>query len=181
MLKKRKTQTIDKLAENLSRSTITVVTDYRGLPAKEMAQLRRNLAELGIEYRVVKNTLLRLAAKKAEKEGVETFLVGPVALAFGYDDIVKPARALVQYVRSSGSVLQIKGGLLGNRVLSSGDILSLSALPSKEVLISRVIGQMRAPIYILHNILSSPLRSFLSILQARIQQMQGGNNVTAPS
>jgi len=174
MLKEKKEQMIEELADSLSRCTIAVATDYRGLSAKEMVQLRRRLTELGIDYRVVKNTLTRFAAEKTGKKQLEAFLTGPVAIAFGYDDVVKPAQALREHIRSTSSVLQIKGGILGNRLLTPGDIANLATMPPKEVLIARLIGQMQAPLQALHNVISAPLRGFLNVIQARSQQIEGG-------
>jgi large subunit ribosomal protein L10 len=174
MLKEKKEKMIEELASSLSRCTIAVATDYRGITAKEMVQLRRRLTELGIEYRVIKNTLTRFAADKASKKQLEELLAGPVALAFGYDDVVKPAQVLRDHIRSAGSVLQIKGGILGGRLLTAEDVANLANLPSREVLISRLMGQLQAPLQTLHNVLSASLRSLLNAMQARIQQIEGG-------
>ncbi len=174
MLKEKKEQMIDELASRLSRCTIAVATDYRGLTAKEMVQLRRRLTALGIEYRVIKNTLTRFAAEKASKKQLETFLAGPVAIAFGYDDVIKPAQVLREHIRSTGSVLQIKGGILGDRLLTAEDVANLANLPPREVLISSLMGQLQAPLQALHNVLSAPLRGLLNVMQARIQQVEGG-------
>jgi large subunit ribosomal protein L10 len=174
MLKKKKEQMIDELTSSLSRCTIAVATDYRGLTAKEMVQLRRRLTALGIEYRVIKNTLTRFAAEKAGKKQLEPLLSGPVAIAFGYDDVVKPAQVLREHIRSVGSVLQIKGGILGDKLLTPEDIASLAIMPSREVLIARLMGQLQAPVQALHNVLSAPLQGFLNVMQARIKQLEGG-------
>ena len=174
MLKKQKEQIINELADSLSRCAVVIATDYRGLSAKEMVQLRQRLREMGVEYRVVKNTLTRFAAEKAGKKQLEAFLAGPLAIAFSYDDAIKPARALIEHIRSSGSVLRIRGGVLGDRLLSSEDVSMLASAPPREVLISQLLGQLQAPLQTLHNILSAPLRGFLGVVQAKIQQMEGG-------
>lgn len=174
MLRERKEEIINELADSLSRCTIAIATDYRGLSAKEMVQLRRHLTELDIEYRVVKNTLTRFAAKKAGKNQLEALLAGPLAIAFGYDDVVKPAQALSEHIRSSGSVLQIKGGVLGDRLLTPEEISTLAAVPPRDVLISQLMGQLWAPLQGLHNVLSAPLQGLLSVIQARIQKIEGG-------
>ena len=174
MLRERKEQIINELADSLSRCTIVIATDYRGLSVREMVQLRRRLTDLGVDYRVVKNTLTRFAAERADKKQLETLLSGPLAIAFGYDDVVKPARALSEHIRSLGSVLQIKGGLLGDRLLNPEEISALAAIPSRDVLISQLMGQLRVPLQILHNVLNAPLQGFLNVIQARIQQVEGG-------
>jgi large subunit ribosomal protein L10 len=174
MLKEKKEQTIEQVAASLSRCTVAVATDYRGLTAQEMVQLRRRLAESGIEYRVIKNTLTRFAAEKASRRQLETLLTGPVAIAFGYDDVLKPAQVLREHIRSTGSVLQIKGGILGDRLLTAEDVANLATMPPREILISRLIGQIQAPLQALHNVLSAPLQGLLNIMQARIRQLEGG-------
>jgi len=92
-----------------------------------------------------------------------------VALAFGYDDIVNTAKALNQYIKSAALSLQIRGGLLGNRILLPEEVVSLANLPPREVLISKLIGQLQAPVGTLHNILSFPFQGLLNILQNRAQ------------
>ena len=174
MLKEKKEQMIDELASSLSRCTIAVATDYRGLTAKEMVQLRRRLTESGIEYRVIKNTLTRFAAERAGKNQLETLLTGPVAIAFGYDDVIKPAQILREHIRSAGSVLKIKGGILGDKMLTAEDVANLAAMPSKDILLARLVGQLNAPLQALHNVLSAPLRGLLNVMQARIKQVEGG-------
>ena len=174
MIREEKEQVINELADSLSRCTIAIATDYRGLSAKEMVQLRRQLTGLGIEYRVVKNTLTGFAAERAGKKHLEALLVGPLAIAFGYDDVIKPARALSQYIRSSGSALQIKGGILDEKLLTTADISILAAIPAREVLLAQLVGQLLAPLQTLHNVINAPLQGLLNILQARIQQLAGG-------
>jgi large subunit ribosomal protein L10 len=174
MLKQKKEQMIDELTNRLSRCTIAIATDYRGLTAKEMVQLRRRLTAMGIEYRVIKNTLTRFAADKADRKQLESLLTGPVAIAFGFDDVVKPAQILREHIRTAGSVLQIKGGILGDKLLTPEDIVALATMPSREVLLARLVGQLQAPIQALHNVLSAPLRGFLYVMQARAKQLEGG-------
>jgi large subunit ribosomal protein L10 len=174
MLKQKKEQMIDELTNRLSRCTIAIATDYRGLTAKEMVQLRRRLTAMGIEYRVIKNTLTRFAADKADRKQLEPLLTGPVAIAFGFDDVVKPAQVLREHIRSVGSQLQIKGGILGDKLLTPEDIVALATMPSREVLLARLVGQLQAPIQALHNVLSAPIRGFLNVMQARAKQLEGG-------
>ena len=169
MLREKKIQIVDNLADDLSRSTIIIATNYHGLLAKQMAELRNTLAKAGVEYHVVKNTLVYRAADQAGKPQLRDIIEGPVALAFGYDDIINTARALHQYIKSATLSLQIKGGLLGDRILPPEEVVGLANLPSREVLISRLIGQLQAPIGTLHNILGFPLQGLLNVLQNRAQ------------
>jgi large subunit ribosomal protein L10 len=169
MLRERKMQIVSNLADDLSRSTIIIATNYQGLLAKQMAELRNALAKAGVEYHVVKNTLVYRAADKAGKPQLVDIIEGPMALAFGYDDIVKTAKALNQYIKSAALSLQITGGLLGERILLPEEVVSLGNLPPREVLVSKLIGQLQAPPGTLHNILNFPLQGLLNLLQNRAQ------------
>ena len=174
MLRKQKQEIINELAEDLGKCAVAIATDYRGLTAKEMVQLRKQLHLQGVEYKVVKNTLAHFAAEKAGVKGLDQFLVGPLAIALGYDDAVKPAKILVDAMKTPGSVLKIKGGVMGDKVLSAADVSSLAAIPTKDVLVSMLLGRLKSPIYSLHFVLSSPLRGLACVLQARAKQLEGG-------
>ena len=169
MLKEKKAQIVGNLADDLSRTTIIIATNYQGLLAKQMADLRNALAKAGIGYHVVKNTLVYRAADQTSKPHLKDMVEGPIALVFGYDDAVSTAKAFNQYIKSTGLSLQIKGGLLGDRVLLPEELTTLANLPPKEVLVSRFIGQLQAPVATLHNILSFPLRGLLTVLQNKVQ------------
>jgi large subunit ribosomal protein L10 len=174
MAKEKKILVVSGLKDKFSRANIMLITDYRGLSAKEINELRRHLDRSGVEYRVVKNTLARLAANQVGKEIAVPLFDGPVAIAFGYEDEVKLARSLVEYIRDSGSVLQIKGGVMGDRVLDRKDVQTLATLPAKEILVSQLVGQMLSPLQSLHNVLMAPLRGMSVLLQARMRQLEGG-------
>jgi len=173
MSREKKAQLIDSLQQVFSRCSIGIMTDYRGLSANEMTDLRRGLRESGIEYKVVKNTLARFAAERAGKEELVSFFEGPVAIAFGYGDITEPARALANYIQTSKASMSIKGGFLSDRLLTSEDVATLSTLPSREILLAKVVGGVQSPISALVSHLTAPMRGIIGVLQARIQQMEG--------
>lgn len=173
MSKEKKAQIIDRLQETFSKCSVGILTDYRGLTVVEVTGLRRKLREAGIEYKVVKNTLARFAAERAERADLAPSFVGPVAIAFGYDDIVQPARVLADFIRDSKSDLTIKGGFLDDRLLTAEEVMVLSKLPSREVLLARVLGGMQSPITSLVNCLSAPITGLARVLQARITQLEG--------
>jgi large subunit ribosomal protein L10 len=172
--KEKKAQIIDSLQQVFSRCSIGVLTDYRGLSAAAMTDLRRRLRESGVEYRVVKNTLARFAAERAGKEELISFFEGPVAIAFGYGDITEPARVLAGYIETSKVSMSIKGGFLPDRLLTSEDITTLSALPSREILLAMVVGGVQSPISALVGYLAAPVTGIIGALQSRIQQLEGG-------
>ena len=173
MFREKKAQIIDKLQENFSKCSVGILTDYRGLSVPEMVILRRKLRESKVEYKVVKNTLARFAAGRAGKADLATSFEGPVAIAFGYGDIVEPARALADYIRTSKSSLAIKGGFLGDRLLTSEEVITLSTLPSREILLAKVLGGMQSPMASLVNCLTAPIMGVMRVLQARIKQLEG--------
>ena len=174
MSKEKKAQIIDRLQEVFSNCSIGILTDYRGLSAPEINDLRGKLRGSGIEYKVVKNTLAQFAAERAGKNDLVSLFEGPVAIAFSYGDITEPARVLADYISTSKVSLSIKGGFLGDRLLTSQDVMTLSTLPSREILLAKVMGGMQSPIAALLGYLTTPIRGVIGILQARIQQLEGG-------
>jgi len=173
MSREKKEQIIDRLQEIFSKCSIGILTDYRGLSALEMTDLRRRLRDSSIEYKVVKNTLARFAAERVGRDELVNFFEGPVAIAFGYSDIIEPARVLSDYIRTSKASLSIKGGFLGDGLLTLEDVMELSTLPSREILIAKVLGGMQSPLATLANCLTAPMRGVIGALQARIQQLEG--------
>ena len=173
MSREIKGQIIDKLQEDFARCNIGILTDYRGLATSEMTALRRSLQESGGEYKVVKNTLARFAAERAGRDDLAGSFVGPVAIAFGYDDIAVPAKVLANYINETKVELGIKGGFLSNKLLTAEDVVKLSTLQPREILLAQVLGGMINPISALLNCLTSPLRGIAGVLQARISQLEG--------
>jgi len=171
--REKKAQIIDRLQESVSKSNVGILTDYRGLSATEITVLRRKLRESGIEYRVVKNTLARFAVERAGRADLVSFFEGPVAIAFGYGDITEPAKVLTDYIGTSKVSLSIKGGFLSESPLTAEDVQVLAKLPSREVLLAKVLGGMQSPVAALINCLTAPLRGIIGGLQARIQQLEG--------
>jgi len=136
-----------------------------------MGELRHALAKVGGEYRVVKNTLARIAADKADKGRMVDIVDGPVALAFSHSDLAGLAKALNQYIRSTESPLQIRGALLGERILKPEEVINLANLPPKEVLISQLVAWLQAPIISLRDVLGFPLQGLIAVLQNRKKEV----------
>ncbi len=173
MSREKKAQIIERLEEAFSKCSICILTDYRGLTTFEMTNLRRKLQESGSEYKVVKNTLARLATIRTGNEDLASSFEGPIAIALGYGEITAPAKVLTNYIRDSKSSLSIKGAFLEDRLLTSEDVMTLSTLPPREVLLARVLGQMVSPISALLSCLTAPIRGITGVLQARIKQLEG--------
>ena len=140
-----KQQIVEEITQKIRESAATVLTDYRGLNVAQVTELRRKLREAGIEFKVLKNTLLRRATAKAELTELDAVLTGPTAVAFGKDDAVAPAKILSEFAKSNDA-LQIKGGVVEGRVVSVEEIKALADLPSREGLLSMLLSVLQAPI-----------------------------------
>lgn len=173
MAREEKVKSVQKLYEAISKCNVGVLTDYRGLSAAEMSMLRNQLRKLGVEFSVVKNTLARFAAEKADRGDLASLFTGPVAIAFGYGEITQPAKALGDFIQSSKLELGIKGGFLRDSLLTAEEVNTLATLPSREILVAKVLGAMQSPILGLVGCLTAPTRGFIGVLQARIQQLEG--------
>lgn len=173
MPREKKIQTVERLYQAISKCNIGILADYRGLSAAEMTELRGKLRKLGVEFTVVKNTLARFAVERASKDDLASFFKGPVAIAFGYGEITEPAKALGDYIRDSKSSLAIKGGFLSSQLLTAEEVNTLAILPSREIMVAKVLGAMQSPISTLITYLAAPVQGFMRVLQARIQQLEG--------
>ena len=170
----QKKETVGELADKLERATIAITTSYRGLTVAQMTELRRKLRQEEIEYRVIKNNLARFAAEQTGREGLTSVIQGPTAIAFGYGDVVSPAKVLLDYIRSTKIELGILGGLMEQRVLSAADVTALATLPSREVLIARLLSGMQGSIYGLVNVLNANIAGLVNLLNARKHQLEEG-------
>ena len=169
----QKVEIVQSLQEMFAGCSVGILTDYRGLTTTEMNDLRRKLREAGVEYRVVKNSLAQIALRQAGKADLAETVTGPIAVAFGYGEVPETAKALTEYINATKSVLDIKGGFFSDTVLTAGEVNALAALPSKEVLIAKILGGIQSPITGLVNVLAAPIRDVMGVLQARITQLEG--------
>lgn len=165
-----KTSRVAEMKEKISASKGVVFTDYRGISVALDTQLRRKLREAGVEYRVVKNAYTRLAAEELGIEGLNEHLTGPVSVAISYDDPIAPAKILADFIKEHKTIA-IKAGLLESRVLDVEAVNALAALPSREVLLGKLLGSMNAPISGAVNALHGNLRNLVYTLEAiRVQK-----------
>ena len=166
--RKAKEQALNQLTQDLGRMKLAVMTDYRGLTVAEAEELRANLRAEGMAYRVTKNTLLRLALKAnpAMAELDPAQFTGPLALAFGFDDEVAPARVIFQYAKAH-EALEIVGALTPEgELLTPAQVKALATLPTREQLIGQVVGTIAAPLTGFVGVLSANVRSILNVLNA---------------
>ena len=142
----RKEQLVNELTEKLQKAQSVVIFDYRGLTVAEVTELRSAMRKAGNEYVVVKNSMVERAAEKVGiDESVKEMLKGPSAFAIGYEDAVSPAKILKDTVKKLKKC-EIKGGIVDGKLTSAADVDAIADLPSKEVLISRLLGSMKSPI-----------------------------------
>jgi large subunit ribosomal protein L10 len=167
----KKAAVIDEIKSKLQAADAAVLTEYRGLTVDQTAELRNALRPAGTEYKVYKNTLVRRAAEEAGMAAtLDELLAGPVAIAFVQGDAAAAAKALREFARTNPTLV-IKGGLLGERALSSGDVEALADLPSKDVLLSQIAGLFEAPLAQALAVIEALLRDTVGLIQARIDQL----------
>jgi large subunit ribosomal protein L10 len=161
----RKADSIEDITALFNQAIVSVVTEYRGLKVSEITDLRRKLRPSGPGYHVAKNTLARLAAKKVGWEGLDEVLVGPTAIAFVNNDLVKGIKDLLSYQKDS-KVFVIKAGILGGKVIKADRLEDLIKLPSKEELIAKMLGSLNAPATNLVSVLSQPPQNLVNVMAA---------------
>ena len=140
-----KKEIVAQLTERLKNAQAGVIADYRGLTVAQDTELRAKLREAGVEYTIVKNTLTRFAANEVGLEGLDPVLHGPTALATSADDVVAPAKVLVEFAKSNEQ-LEIKAGFVDGKVISVDEVKVYASIPNKETLISKMLGSLQAPI-----------------------------------
>jgi large subunit ribosomal protein L10 len=163
---------IDELAEQLTRAKLAILTDYRGLSVTALQQLRANLRPHNAEFRIAKNTLTRIAAEKAGIDGLTPMLDGPLALVLAYDDIVAPSKAISDFARTS-RVLTVKGGVLDQSIIPAKAIEDLATMPSREELLSKLLGLLNSPAQRLVTVINQPNQGFVRVLNAYAEQKGG--------
>jgi large subunit ribosomal protein L10 len=159
-----KRETVAELREQLSRSTTLIVSEYRGLTVKEIADIRRSLRKQDVTYRVVKNRLMRIAAADTLGEALDPFLSGPTAIAFGTDEGAT-AKAVIDTMKPYRQV-RITGGVLGRRAVDADGVTRLASLPPRDVLLSQVAGAFAAPLATVAGLFEAPLRDVAGLISA---------------
>lgn len=161
---------VAELAEQLKSAKGVVLTGYKGLTVAQDTELRRELREAGVTYHVVKNTMLRLAAKEAGVEGLDEHLEGTTAFAFSAEDAVAPAKVICGFIKKNKldevEVLTVKVGMVEGKVIDVKEVKALASLPSREELIAKLLGSMNAPISNTVNVLQGVIRNAVYVLDA---------------
>lgn len=174
----QKAAQIDALAESFERSQLTVVADYRGLSVSQLQELRGNLRQSNAEFTIAKNTLTRIAAGRVGVEISDEHLDGPTALMFAYEDVVAPAKALTDFVRSS-RMLELKVGVMEGQTLDLSELTALASMPPREELLGKLVGMLASPMARVVGVLGGPSRSMAYVLNARAEQIGNGAEAEA--
>ncbi|MDD4635361.1 MAG: 50S ribosomal protein L10 [Dehalococcoidales bacterium] len=171
-IREHKVKVVKEVAESFKKSQVVVLTNYSGMTTADITALRRKLKAGGVEYRVVKNTLARFAADESGQSFDRSIFNGPVAAAFGFDDPVVAAKLVVDFAKNGDIPISIVGGIIGDSLLSADDVKELAQLPSREILLAKVVGGIQWPLTGLVSCLAGPIRGLAYILQARINQLE---------
>ncbi|MDX6697966.1 MAG: large subunit ribosomal protein [Solirubrobacteraceae bacterium] len=145
MNKEEKAAVVDQIADELKGSEAIFAVDYRGISVPQAAELRGRLREADASFRIVKNRLTLRAAEQAGTQGLDDLLEGPTALTFVRGDAAVAAKALNDFGRAT-DILEFKGGLLGEQVLTIDEIKSIARLPARDILHGQLVGMIAAPI-----------------------------------
>jgi len=168
----QKAAQIEELADRLSRSQLTIIADYRGLSVDALQGFRARLRPMEAEFKIAKNTLTRIAAEQVGIEGLEPQLEGPTAIMFAYGDVVAPAKAVSDFVRTS-RIMQVRAGVMNNQVITPADVEAISSLPPREELLGKLVGLLASPMTRTAGVLSGPARSVVYLANARVEQLGG--------
>jgi large subunit ribosomal protein L10 len=177
MKKEEKTAIVAQLAESLSRASIAVVSEYKGIKAAESDEMRRRLRAAEGEFRVAKNTLVRLAIKHSKFEALEPNLGGPVGLLLSYADPVELAKT-INSLREFGERFKVRGGVLEGKPLTPTEISALAALPPREVIFAQLLGLLQAPATRLARLLNEPGSALARLLDAAGKKQSGSGAAT---
>lgn len=174
MNKENKQEQVVQMHERLTRAKAVFLADFRGMSVGQATSLRNELRAASVEYKVFKNTLLNLAAKGTESECLEPHLAGPTAVAITYDDPVAAAKVLSKFAKDPQGKFVLKAGVLSGKLLDVKQIQALADLPSREVLIAKMLGSMQAPATNFVGVLAALPGSLVRALDA-IRAQKAGN------
>jgi large subunit ribosomal protein L10 len=166
-----KVAVVNEVRERMEASDGALLTEYRGLTVAELAELRRELVAAGGDYKVYKNTLVRLAVADTDGAGISDLLTGPTAIAFVQGDVSAVAKALRDFSRTNPSLI-LKGGIVGTSVMSAADVGILAELPSRDALLAQFAGALSAPLQQLAGLIQALPRNLAYGISALLDQRQ---------
>ena len=173
MNKQNKQQVVSEIKDKLQQAKAVFLADFRGMSVEQATNLRNELRKAEVEYKVVKNTLLELASRDTDKAGLSEHFAGPTAIAMTYTDPVAAAKVLSKFAKEQQQTFKLKAGVLSGKVISVPDIQALADLPSREVLLAKMLGSMNAPVTNFVGVLAAVPGSFVRVLGAIKAQKEG--------
>ncbi len=173
LTREQKEEILQGYTQKLGRTQVMIWANYRGLTVAKIQDLRRQLRPVGAEAMVVKNTLLRLAMERAGLPVNTETMSGPCVVTFISEDIAAATKVVSDFARLNESVFQLKGGVVGGQLATVEQVRSLITLPSREVLLARVLGGLQTPIGGFVGTLSAVMRGLVNVLSARSRQLEG--------
>ena len=165
MPSKNNIEKVKELSELISKAKAIYFTEYHGLSVTEVTKLRREFFKAKVEYRVAKNTLIKLAAKDSEIVGIDQYLTGSTALAISYDEPVSPAKIIKEF-NKDGDLPNVKGILFDGEVIAGEQFNRIADLPSKEESLSKLVAMLQSPIQKFASTLSSPMQNIVGVLNS---------------
>lgn len=164
-----KIKKVEELVDKLNKAKAVYLSDYKGMNVLQMTQFRKKMRESGIEFVILKNTLVKIAIEKSGFEDISEYLTGTNAFAFGYEDPVLPAKIIMESFKDIKYPV-VKGGLLAGKRVDSSQVINISKLPSKEILLSQVVGTFAAPISGFIGVSKNILAKFVRVIDAISKQ-----------
>ena len=172
-----KVQAVADIKERIEGADAVFLTEYRGLSVKEVQELRNSLRESGADYKVVKMTLAKLAVDEAGIEGLDEYLNGPTALAFAKSDPVTTAKALKDFSKTH-RVFVLKAGFLSGTILTPEQVSKLAEIDSRDVLLAKIAGAARSPLYAVAGMFASFTRSAATMFDQLLTKKKSGESVS---
>ncbi|HPY43903.1 MAG TPA: 50S ribosomal protein L10 [Clostridia bacterium] len=165
---------VSQITDRLNTSKSMVMVDFKGITVEEITALRVKFREAGVDYVVLKNSLMKRALNNQGITELDELLVGPSAFAFGMKDEVAPAKIISEFIEQTKSdKMTIKAGIIEGKVVDTNAVIALSKLPPREVLIAKMMGSLNAPITNFVGVLSATLRSLVYAVDAIRKQKEG--------
>ena len=162
-----KAAVVEEMKEKLQSAQGAVFVGFSGLSVADVTKLRRKFREGGVEYKVIKNTLTRIAADELGYNALDAIFEGPTALAYSTEDAVAPAKILKEFIKETKTeALTVKAGIADGQVIDAAAVEALASLPSREELLAKLVGSMQAPISGLVNVLQGNIRNMVYVLDA---------------
>jgi len=173
MIQHKKQNTVENLKERLAGAKAIILVDYKGINVEQVNKLRNLFREAQVDYLVQKNTLIKIALNELGINDLDVYLQGPTAVAISKDDEVAPAKVLIKFVKDvmeEANFPKFKGGLISGKVMNQSELQEIAQLPSREELLARLMGSMKAPLSNFVNVSQGIIRKFVYAVDALAKQ-----------